>query len=79
MVGGDHGVGEVTSPIGIRHGIKKVKPVSLERRRAMRQQDVYLDAVRQLKPANRARVKAIRSEKGFRAAISEARKLAQRG
>jgi hypothetical protein len=58
---------------------QRVKPVSPERRRAMRQQGVYLGAVRQLKPADRAKVKAIRSEKGFRAAISEARKLAQSG
>ncbi len=56
-----------------------VKPVSPERRRAMHQQGVYLGAVRQLKPADRARVKAIRAEKGFRAAISEARKLGESG
>jgi hypothetical protein len=57
----------------------RVKPVSPERRRAMHQQGVYLGAVRQLKPADRARVKAIRAEKGFRAAISEARKLGESG
>jgi hypothetical protein len=43
----------------------------------MRQQGVYLAAVRPLKPGDRAKVKAIRQEKGFAAAVAEARRLAK--
>ncbi len=56
---------------------QRTKRVSAERRSAMRQQGVYLAAVRPLKPADRAKVKATRASKGFKAAISEARKLAK--
>jgi hypothetical protein len=41
----------------------------------MRQQGVYLAAVRPLKPGDRAKVKAVRQEKGFKAAMAEARRL----
>lgn len=51
------------------------QPVSPKRRKAMRQQGVYLAAVRPLKPSDRAKVKAIRQEKGFAAAVAEARRL----
>lgn len=53
------------------------KRVSPKRQKAMRQQGVYLAAVRPLKPQDRARVKAIRQEKGFAAAVAEARRLAK--
>jgi hypothetical protein len=41
----------------------------------MRQQGKYLAAVRPLKAQDRAKVKAIRQEKGFAAAVAEARRL----
>jgi hypothetical protein len=55
--------------------VRKAKRVSPKRRRAMRQQGRYLGAVGQLRPADRAKVKAVRAEKGFTAAIAEARRL----
>jgi hypothetical protein len=55
----------------------KAKTVSPKRRRAMQQQGRYLGAVGQLRPADRAKVKEVRAEKGFAAAIAEARRLAQ--
>jgi len=53
------------------------KRVSPKRRKAMRQQGVYLAAVRPLKPNDRSKVKAVRQEKGFAAAVAEARRLAK--
>jgi hypothetical protein len=53
------------------------KRVSPKRRKAMRQQGVYLAAVRPLKPRDRSKVKAVRQEKGFAAAVAEARRLAK--
>jgi hypothetical protein len=53
----------------------KAKRVSPKRRRAMQQQGRYIGAVRQLSPADRATVKGVRAEKGFAAAIAEARRL----
>jgi hypothetical protein len=43
----------------------------------MRQQGKYLAAVRPLKAQDRAKVKAIRQEKGFAAAVAAARRLAK--
>jgi hypothetical protein len=54
---------------------RRAKRVSPKRRRAMQQQGRYLGAVRQLSPADRAKVKEVRAEKGFAAAIAEARRL----
>jgi hypothetical protein len=51
------------------------KRVSPKRRKAMRRQGHYLAAVRPLKPADRAKVKVTRQEKGFAAAVAEARRL----
>lgn len=53
------------------------KPISAKRRRAMREQGKYLAAVRPLKAPDRARVKTMRAEKGFAAAMTEARRLAR--
>jgi hypothetical protein len=55
----------------------RTKRVSPKRRKAMRQQGRYLAAVRPLKPGDRSKVKAIRQEKGFAAAVAEARRLAK--
>ena len=64
---------------GISPARRKARRVSPKRRRAMRQQGRYIGAVRQLKPADRAKVKAVRAEKGFAAAIAEARRLMRAG
>lgn len=53
----------------------RAKRISPKRRRAMQQQGRYLGAVRQLRPADRAKVKEVRAEKGFAAAIAEAQQL----
>jgi hypothetical protein len=58
---------------------RKARKISPKRRKAMQQQGRYLGAVRQLRPADRARLKAIRAEKGFVAAIAEARRLMREG
>jgi len=54
---------------------RKAKRVSPKRRRAMQRQGRYLGAVSQLRPADRAKVKEVRTEKGFAAAMAEARRL----
>jgi len=55
----------------------RTKPVSPKRRKAMRRQGLYLAAVKPLKPQDRAKVKAVRQENGFAAAVAEARRLAK--
>ena len=54
---------------------RKAKRVSPKRRKAMQQQGRYIGAVRQLSPADRAKVRGVRAEKGFAAAIAEAHRL----
>jgi predicted membrane metal-binding protein len=54
---------------------RKLK-LSPERRRALKLQGQYLGNMRQLKPAQKARVKAVKAKNGMRAAIAMARKLA---
>jgi hypothetical protein len=51
------------------------KRISPKRRKAMRQQGVYLAAVRPLKPSDRAKVKAVRQEKGLKAAMAAAKRM----
>jgi hypothetical protein len=58
---------------------RKARRVSPKRRRAMQQQGRYIGAVRQLRPADRVKVKGVRAEKGFAAAIAEARRLMRAG
>jgi hypothetical protein len=53
------------------------KRVSAKRRKAMKQQGQYLAAIRPLKAQERARIKSLRQEKGFAAAVAEARRLAK--
>jgi len=55
--------------------VSPAKRISPKRRRAMQQQGRYLGAVRQLRPVDRTKVKNVRTEKGFAAAIAEARRL----
>ena len=58
---------------------RKARKVSPRRGRAMQQQGRYIGAVRQLRPVDRAKVKGVRAEKGFAAAIAEARRLMRAG
>jgi len=51
--------------------------LSPERRRALKLQGSYLGYMRQLKPAQKAKVKAVKAKKGMRVAIAMARKLAK--
>lgn len=50
--------------------------LSPARRRALRLHGRYLGFIRQLRPRQRAEVRALRARKGVRAAIARARKLA---
>jgi len=62
--------------------VKATKPprrklrLSPERRRALKLQGSYLGYMRQLKPTQKARVKAVKAKKGIHAAIATARRLA---
>jgi len=50
--------------------------LSPERRRALKLQGSYLGYMRQLKPTQKAKVKAVKAKKGMRVAIATARRLA---
>lgn len=50
-------------------------PISPARRAALKLQGQYMGYLRRLKPKQRARVKAVREKKGFRAAIAEAKRV----
>ena len=52
--------------------------LSPSRRRALKVHGQYLGYIRQLKPRQKARVKKVRSQKGYPAAIAMAKKLAGR-
>jgi hypothetical protein len=54
---------------------KRSKPISAARKAAMHTQGRYLAAVRPLSKANRAKVKAIRTKSGVRAAIAAAKRI----
>jgi hypothetical protein len=56
-------------------GRRKLK-ITPARRAALKLQGRYLGFMRQLKPAQKAKVKKIRAAKGIRAAIATARNLA---
>ena len=59
-------------------GAPRRKPtLSPERRRALKLQGSDLGYMRQLKPTQKARVKAVKAKKGMRVAIATARKMAQ--
>jgi len=62
---------------GVNQPRRKLR-LSPERRRALKIHGQYLDHIRQLKPAQKARVKAVKAKKGYRAAIAMAKKLATR-
>ena len=55
---------------------RKKPRLTAEWRRALKLQGQYMGTMRGLKPRQRARVKKIRAEKGIRAAIREARRMA---
>lgn len=50
--------------------------LSTAQRRALKLQGKYMGTMRGLKPRERAKVKKLRAEKGLRAAIAEARRMA---
>jgi hypothetical protein len=57
-------------------GPRRKLRLSPERRRALKLQGRYLGYMRQLKLAQKARVKAVKAKKGMHAAIAMARKMA---
>jgi hypothetical protein len=57
--------------------VRRKLRLSPARRRALKLQGSYLGYMRQLKPALKAKVKAVKAKKGMRVAIAMARKLAQ--
>ena len=57
---------------------KRKLHLSPERRRALKIHGQYLGYVRQLKPTQKARVKAAKAKGGYRAAIAMAKRLAKR-
>ncbi|MBZ5640841.1 MAG: hypothetical protein LAO51_19055 [Acidobacteriia bacterium] len=58
-------------------GRKRKLKLSPERRAALKLQGQYMGYLRKLKPRQKAQVKALRAEKGFRAAIAMAMRLAE--
>ncbi len=63
------------TPAGKPRRKLKLSPARLT---ALRLHGRYLGYIRQLKPRQRARIRALRAKKGIRAAIERARKLAAR-
>ena len=63
---------------GAKPAVRRKLRISPARRRALKLQGRYLGYMRQLKLAQKARVKALKAKKGMRAAIAMARKLAGR-
>ena len=65
-----------------RNAAKKAGPpkrkirITAKRRALLKLQGSYMGFMRQLKPAQKARVKALKEKKGFEAAIKAARSLA---
>jgi hypothetical protein len=57
---------------------KRKLTLSRERRGALKLQGRYLGYMRQLKPTQKARVKALKAKKGMHAAIAMAKKLASK-
>ena len=51
--------------------------ISPKRRAQLKLQGAYMGVMRQLKPAQKLRVKAVKEKRGFEAAIGVARKLAK--
>lgn len=68
----ESGVGTDSTP-------KRRRPkLTPERREQLKLHGRYLGYVRQLKPAEKTKVRAVQSKRGYRAAITLARKLADR-
>jgi hypothetical protein len=67
---------KATAARGATSARRKLR-LSPERRRALKLQGQYLGYMRQLKPTQKARVKALKARKGMRAAIAMARKMAK--
>lgn len=61
-----------------RKVVRRAKPISKAQRAVRQAQGRYLGAIRQLPKASRARIKALRSKSGVRAAIAEANRMTAR-
>jgi hypothetical protein len=59
--------------------VRRKLRLSPARRRALKLQGSYLGYMRQLKPTQKAKVKAVKAKKGMRAAIATARGMVERG
>ena len=60
------------------HGKRRTVRLTPKRRAQLKLQGAYMGYMRQLKPAQKARVKAIKAKRGFEAAITVARRIAKR-
>jgi hypothetical protein len=63
---------------GIARGPRRPAVLTPKRRAQLKLQGAYMGYIRQLKPTQKARVKAVKAKRGFEAAIRMARRLAVR-
>ena len=68
--------GRIAPLLAAQPGPNGRRKLSAEQRKAMKLQGKYMGTMRGLKPRQRATVKQVRVEKGIRAAIAAARRLA---
>ena len=61
-----------TAPVLVKRGPMKL---TAKRRAQLKLQGAYMGYMRQLKPAQKARVKAVKENRGFEAAIRAAKRL----
>jgi hypothetical protein len=66
------------APAGNPNPRRRSLKLSPQRRAALKLQGQYMGYIRNLKPRQKARVKALKAAKGFRAAIGLAKQLAER-
>jgi hypothetical protein len=67
---------KANAPGSAARAVRRKLRLSPARRRALKLQGRYLGYMRQLKPALKAKVKAVKAKKGIRVAIATAKKLA---
>ena len=59
-------------------GSRRAVTLTPKRRAQLKLQGAYMGFMRQLKPAQKAKIKALKAKKGFEAAIRQARRIAGR-
>lgn len=64
--------------VGKARGSRRPVVLTPKRRAQLKLQGGYMGYMRQLRPAQKARVKAVKVKRGFEAAIKAAKRLAQR-